>query len=1767
MKNDIHRSCGQTHVSSIAQGTVGKRVASLFVVVLSLATIAPLAVADAATPSRNVSPARTRLYVGSALGVGQRLTSSSGKYSVELLSNGQIEVEKRDRVVWVSDAGTGLSRILSRDRNGAAQIASQVARAHLSGMTKTDEASYLMVTNNGDVALISKSGVTLWQAGVKAHVSGAATVAPYTRGELFGGSNPAAKCYTCDAANITGSAPPSNTLDSGTDVDAMTGDFSTSNTLFDAPAIGGDLSISLGYDAELAQSELSTGVTSGSDPFGVGWSSNYSDSVTPGTDSYGVSDITVNQANGSQMVFTESNEGGTSTSCQESGDPSTYAAAYAGDDPFTSRYTVSGSTFNFCALASVQGQLSEVSSTGYTYDVQGGQSVQDFAWDGQLEATTTAAASSAAGIVFYGATEGTSSVGGHTLTNPCPTTASYGCTMIYSNDYRDVVEVLNSVSQVGSIVAPSGATYTLTYSPASTVTSNLVSIGEPSPTGSSTATWNYLYSTAASPDSSNLTAIDDPDYNASSSTYAHTTTINYDSSSSSTPGMVSSLVDGSGTSGAAPGATTTYGYSAPCALGQCTVVGASQTTTIEYPSQVLCPGSDAGCAATSPQEIDQYTAGLETSTELGSPNSPLDNETWTYGWDLGDGLANTTEVVSYPDSLNVAQNSTWVSPTATIISDPEGNVVSTTNALGDTSTSEYNDAGSNDFNELLWSFPGPTSNTTTAPSGASVETYNSFGQVVTATDPLGNVTSYGYYGTYSLPCYVAPPSVSAFEGWTATSSAQPTSCTNSPTSSTPTTSLPTGAPLGSTTYAYDLEGNVTATIVDVGDTGAGADPQTTTASFDVMGNQLWTVPPTGQGGSQSSSNPYATSTSYVTGTSLPAIITDPDAMSTTDSYDAASNLVSTGNKNDASMWMFTTTVYDGDNRPCYQEQGSGLYGAGCPTSTTLEPNLAGSTQWTYVPGSTNVATQADSNDNVTRSYYGDLSYPNQVTEVVDPSMTTIQYSAFDDYGNTCVTGDVQALSSFPYPTTGLAMGSSTQCSTVSGDTTTVFTSLGSAASVIDPSGNTTTNVYANSSYPTLVTSTTNVAGAITSYGYDADGNLLLTTYPAGPGAAVGYAYNSNGEVCSKAPTALPHPCGSGPSKGGVTQYLYNDAGDVTTMSDNVANPGTPTQWSQVTTYSYSNGQLVSTTDSNNKTVSYQYNDAGQVSCIAYPVSTSATCSSPGSTTNTTVARTYDSEGRLSTVIDWLGHTTTYAYTDYWTPYAPTSITYPFAIGVTATYGYSNSGNVTSLAAASTVTSGTAISDSWTQNPDEQVATTSINGSTPSSDSYDANARVTHAANLASSTSDDVFTNAANGEITNDEAPSGSNTSFGYNSGEELCSVNASSTASCSTAPSNGAVFSYTANGQRTTATTYSGGTAGATTNYAWNAFGELCNVAASSTACGTTPSSGTGYSYNGNGVRMTAATSTSSTDFTWDNVAGGNTPLDINDATTTSSGSTNTSYVYGNLLFGGTAPVEQITTTSSGATVSYLVSNQTGVQGVYNGSGSSLGAVQEMATYSVYGVQSVIGSKVTPFGFQGSYTDPTGFIYLINRYYDPATDQFLSIDPDVATTNQPYVFTNDDPLNGTDPTGLFCLWGCITHGVATGFDHARHFVATHKVVDGVVLGVLSVATGGGALVFAGALEASTATALGATALASGLGASALDERACVKGHSAVACGGFALGAAGSFAGGAGFFGSALGLSSFTQYQVGAFSVTAGVISTIYDAMVALLKKFPSRKRR
>ena len=57
----------------------------------------------------------------------------------------------------------------------------------------------------------------------------------------------------------------------------------------------------------------------------------------------------------------------------------------------------------------------------------------------------------------------------------------------------------------------------------------------------------------------------------------------------------------------------------------------------------------------------------------------------------------------------------------------------------------------------------------------------------------------------------------------------------------------------------------------------------------------------------------------------------------------------------------------------------------------------------------------------------------------------------------------------------------------------------------------------------------------------------------------------------------------------------------------------------------------------------------------------------------------------------------------------------------------------------------------------------------------------------------------------------------------------------------------------------------------------------------------------------------------------------------------------------------------------------------------------------------------------GAYTDPTGLLYLINRYYDPRTGQFLSADPDVSQTLQPYAYASDTPVMAADPTGLYAV--------------------------------------------------------------------------------------------------------------------------------------------------
>jgi len=198
-------------------------------------------------------------------------------------------------------------------------------------------------------------------------------------------------------------------------------------------------------------------------------------------------------------------------------------------------------------------------------------------------------------------------------------------------------------------------------------------------------------------------------------------------------------------------------------------------------------------------------------------------------------------------------------------------------------------------------------------------------------------------------------------------------------------------------------------------------------------------------------------------------------------------------------------------------------------------------------------------------------------------------------------------------------------------------------------------------------------------------------------------------------------------------------------------------------------------------------------------------------------------------------------------------------------------------------------------------------------------------------------------------------------------------------------------------------------------------------------------------------------------------------------------YVYGP----GGLPIEQIN--NSTGTVEYLHHDQQGSTRLLT---SSTGKVEGKCSYSAYGIPDCEGTATTPLGYDGQYTSSdTGLIYMRARTYDPTTAQFLTRDPWVSITGEPYSYVGDNPLNFADPTGRCSVW-CVV---------------------GIVAGGVSLATGVGEVVGATVAVGETTVSLGLVSGVSGLTAAGVDTGECLNG-SAVAC----IGAgAGAISGGAG----------------------------------------------
>ena len=227
-----------------------------------------------------------------------------------------------------------------------------------------------------------------------------------------------------------------------------------------------------------------------------------------------------------------------------------------------------------------------------------------------------------------------------------------------------------------------------------------------------------------------------------------------------------------------------------------------------------------------------------------------------------------------------------------------------------------------------------------------------------------------------------------------------------------------------------------------------------------------------------------------------------------------------------------------------------------------------------------------------------------------------------------------------------------------------------------------------------------------------------------------------------------------------------------------------------------------------------------------------------------------------------------------------------------------------------------------------------------------------------------------------------------------------------------ASYTYDQLGERTESTPAGGG---AGTGYAYDQSGDLTSV--------TLPDGSTSsYTYDGSGELATASDSGgASSTFVWDTVQG-STPLLLSDG--------HTSYVYGP---GGVA-VEQI---AQDGTVSYLHHDRIGsTRLITDSSGSTVGTT----TYNPYGQPAgQTGTATSNLGYAGEYTDPeTGLEYDQASWYDPSTGQFLSVDPDVEQTSQPYAYADDDPINATDPTGLCgstSSWGAFWAGCGSDTVH------------------------------------------------------------------------------------------------------------------------------------
>jgi RHS repeat-associated protein len=126
----------------------------------------------------------------------------------------------------------------------------------------------------------------------------------------------------------------------------------------------------------------------------------------------------------------------------------------------------------------------------------------------------------------------------------------------------------------------------------------------------------------------------------------------------------------------------------------------------------------------------------------------------------------------------------------------------------------------------------------------------------------------------------------------------------------------------------------------------------------------------------------------------------------------------------------------------------------------------------------------------------------------------------------------------------------------------------------------------------------------------------------------------------------------------------------------------------------------------------------------------------------------------------------------------------------------------------------------------------------------------------------------------------------------------------------------------------------------------------------------------------------------------------------------------------------------------YLFDGLGSVVALTNASGS----VTNSYTYDPFGVTTETKALLTkvfnPWRYTGQYQDVTTGLYKMGaRYYQPELGRWTQPDPSGLDAHS-YVYAGSDPINNSDPTGLFCITGKNPNGSCRSISRAveRAFV-------------------------------------------------------------------------------------------------------------------------------